>query len=227
MRQPGLFGRKYGLPETPGTRLSRAKQAIIGLSGFLTAVVGLIVVTRDLVEALPSTLDLPRQACIAVGACKSPQPDVPLVPPEAGPIPLTPPPGGVPPGAPRILVLGPAGERGTAVVADVRQRLQAEGLRVAANQDTASLVVELAPIVLDPVKTGGDSATLSVDATLTATLHWNVAGVSNATSLQRKALGFGRTPPEAARNSVAAAAERLSESILQELRRARPRMNEQ
>ena len=210
------------MPEAPRTRLNRAKQVIVGLSGFLTAVVGLIVVTRDLMEVLPSTLDLPRQVCIAVGACKSSQPDVPLVPPEAGSTSLTPPPGGVSPDAPRILVLGPAEGGGTAVVADVRQRLQAEGLRIAANRNTASLVVELAPTVLDPVRTGSDPKALSVDATLTATLHWNVAGVSNATSLQRKALGFGSTPPEAARNSVAAAAERLSESILQELRRARP-----
>ena len=130
--------------------------------------------------------------------------------------------GDAPTDALRVFIVGPVGGEDTAAIAGVRQRVQAEGLRIATNRDAASLVIELAPAVLGPVQASDGSVALSTVATLTATLRWNVAGASSATSLQRQARGFGGTQADAERNSISAAAERLSESIAQEVQRARP-----
>ena len=206
--------------DTPRVPLHRAKNFVVGLGGFLTALVGLIIVVRDFVEVLPSASDLWQRGCITVGACRVPQP---VSPPSvnASPVPASPP-GYASVDAPRVFILGPVEGEGTATIAGVRQRVQAEGLQIATDRDTASLVVELAPTVLDPVQASGNPAALSTVATLTATLRWNVAGAPGATTLQRQARGFGGTQADAARNSISAAVERLSESIAQEAQRVRP-----
>ncbi len=119
-----------------------------------------------------------------------------------------------------LFIVAPTETEGAAIGARIVNELQEQGFRVVNSRDDAKLLIEiqapdLAPAQVSPI---GSLEGFSVVTTLTAKLQLRNDGKKNAAPVQRQALGVGATEVDARRNSIAAASDRLGESIVETLR---------
>ena len=119
-----------------------------------------------------------------------------------------------------LFIVAPPGTEGASISARILNSLHVEGFQIANGRDGAKLLIEIqAPSQELPQAAAANGLdSFSVVTTLAAKVFPRSDGTGDVIPVQRQALGVGATEIEARRNSIAAATDRLSKSIIDTLR---------